>query len=78
MTAENNGREPESTLYKRIGGYDVIAAVIDDLFARMPGDPRLPDLAWAGVLIHSSASGSCLWIRCAHWQEGLVSTLDGT
>ena len=40
MTAENSGREPESTLYKRIGGYDVIAAVIDDLLARMHGDPR--------------------------------------
>ena|SRR5579862_2358820 len=27
-------------LYKRIGGYDVIAAVIDDMFARLRGDAR--------------------------------------
>ena len=31
---------PEASLYKRIGGYDVIAAVIDDVFAFMRADPR--------------------------------------
>lgn len=31
---------PETSLYKRIGGYDVIAAIIDDLFAPMRADPR--------------------------------------
>jgi hemoglobin len=31
---------PEASLYKRIGGYDVIAAVIDDLFALMRADSR--------------------------------------
>lgn len=31
---------PETSLYKRIGGYDVIAAIIDDLFALMRADPR--------------------------------------
>lgn len=31
---------PDASLYKRIGGYDVIAAVIDDLFALMRADPR--------------------------------------
>jgi hemoglobin len=30
----------EASLYERIGGYDVIAAVIDDLFALMRGDSR--------------------------------------
>ncbi|MGI8958589.1 MAG: group I truncated hemoglobin [Bryobacteraceae bacterium] len=27
------------TLYKRLGGYDVIAQVVDDLFARLRSDP---------------------------------------
>jgi hemoglobin len=31
---------PENTLYQRLGGYDVIAAVIDDLLAQMRADPR--------------------------------------
>lgn len=30
----------ESSLYKRIGGYDIIAAVVDDLFAQMRADAR--------------------------------------
>lgn len=30
----------ETSLYRRIGGYDVIAAVIDDLFALMKADSR--------------------------------------
>src|SRR5256885_15606547 len=29
----------ERTLYERLGGYDVIAAVIDDLFARLREEP---------------------------------------
>jgi len=29
----------ERSLYKRLGGYDVIAAVIDDLFTAMRADP---------------------------------------
>jgi hemoglobin len=30
----------EKTLYQRLGGYDVIAGVIDDLFSRLRGDPQ--------------------------------------
>ena len=30
----------ETSLYKRIGGYDVIAGIIDDLFALMRADSR--------------------------------------
>jgi len=30
---------PATPLYQRMGGYDVIAAVIDDLFAILHGDP---------------------------------------
>jgi len=31
----------EQTLYRRLGGYDVIAAVIDDFLSRFGSDPRL-------------------------------------
>jgi hemoglobin len=29
----------EQTLYRRLGGYDVIAAVVDDMFAALRADP---------------------------------------
>ena len=32
---------PPASLYQRLGGYDVIAAVIDDLLAAMRADPVL-------------------------------------
>ena len=35
-----NTKESERTLYQRTGGYDVIAAVVDDLFQRIHQDPR--------------------------------------
>jgi hemoglobin len=35
----------ENSLYKRIGGYDVIASVVDDLFALMKADPRFARFA---------------------------------
>jgi hemoglobin len=38
MDARNDS--PEASLYKRIGGYDAIVAVIDDLFALMRADAR--------------------------------------
>ena len=38
MSAPNTSSD--ASLYRRLGGYDVIAAVIDDLFARMRADPR--------------------------------------
>ncbi len=31
----------EATLYKRLGGYDALAAVTDDFIGRMAGDPKL-------------------------------------
>lgn len=31
----------ETTLYQRLGGYDAIAAVTDDLLARLKADPQL-------------------------------------
>jgi len=33
--------EPPPSLYKRLGGFDAIAAVTDDFFARLAGDPSL-------------------------------------
>lgn len=38
MSAANT--KTDISLYSRLGGYDVIAAVIDDLFALMRADPR--------------------------------------
>jgi hemoglobin len=35
------GGASEPSLYKRLGGYDAIAAVTDELIARMLGDPAL-------------------------------------
>jgi hemoglobin len=32
---------PAMTLYKQLGGYDAIAAVTDDLLARLTADPKL-------------------------------------
>jgi hemoglobin len=40
------------TLYKRLGGYDAIAAVTDDFIGRLAGDPQLAKF-FAG---HSTAS----------------------
>jgi truncated hemoglobin YjbI len=34
-------RKMADTLYKRLGGYDAIAAVADDLLVRLQADPRL-------------------------------------
>jgi hemoglobin len=31
----------QATLYKRVGGYDAIAAVVDDFIGRMASDPQL-------------------------------------
>jgi hemoglobin len=33
--------DPEPTLYLRLGGYDAIAAFVDDLLVRLFSDPRL-------------------------------------
>ena len=39
MTAEET--RSGKTLYERLGGYDVIASIIDDLLARMRDDPKM-------------------------------------
>ena len=35
----------DSTLYQRLGGYDVIAAVVDDLLQMLRNDPRFSRFA---------------------------------
>ena len=37
--------QPTTSLYRRIGGYDVIAAVIDDMFAALRADPAFARFA---------------------------------
>src|SRR5919109_3325183 len=39
--AQDKKTETEKSLYERLGGYDAIAAVIDDFFKRMINDPQL-------------------------------------
>ncbi|MFB3921121.1 MAG: group 1 truncated hemoglobin [Terriglobia bacterium] len=64
-----------NSLYRRMGGYDVIAAVIDDLFARMRSDPRMARFGMARSLdsqkrarqllidqMCSLAGGPCVYI----------------
>ncbi len=38
---ESLNSPPEDTLYRRLGGYDVIAAVIDEFLSRFGDDPGL-------------------------------------
>ncbi len=53
--------QSEKTLYRRLGGYDVIAAVISDLFALMAADPRLARFG-AGRSLDSRSRGRQLTI----------------
>lgn len=39
--------DPEKSLYLRLGGYDTIAAFVDDLLPRLLADPRL-GVYWKG------------------------------
>lgn len=38
---------PEESFYHRLGGYDVIAAIVDDLLPRLIGDPQI-GVYWKG------------------------------
>ena len=40
-TTYAQAQKPAGTLYKRIGGYDAIAAVVDDFVPRLATDPQL-------------------------------------
>ena len=39
--------DPEKSLYHRFGGYDAVAAFVDDLLPRLLGDPQLA-VYWKG------------------------------
>jgi hemoglobin len=41
VPAEAQAQPEQQTLYKRLGGFDVLAAVTDDFIARMVADPQL-------------------------------------
>ena len=43
---------PAPTLYERLGGYDGIAAIVDDLLPRLLGDPQLA-VYWKGKCLDS-------------------------
>jgi hemoglobin len=45
--------KPEKTLYSRLGGYDAIAAVVDDFFGSLMKDPQFSARFFTG---HSTAS----------------------
>ena len=45
MPTSPERKASEKSLYQRLGGYDVIAAVVDDLFAEMRADPQLARLS---------------------------------
>lgn len=50
--ATNNSGKKQVSLYARLGGYDAIAAVVDDLVQRLAADPKLGRF-WA----HRGADG---------------------
>ncbi|EUA23586.1 hypothetical protein I553_5457 [Mycobacterium xenopi 4042] len=45
-----------ASLYQRIGGYDVIAAIIEDLFNSLRTDPPSPDSPPAAASIRRRGS----------------------
>ena len=48
---------PDGTsLYARLGGYDALAAAVDDLLPRLHGDPQLGPY-WKGHNTHTKARG---------------------
>jgi hemoglobin len=44
--------DPGESLYHRLGGYDAIAAAVDDLLPRLVGDPRI-GVFWRGKCVDS-------------------------
>jgi hemoglobin len=47
-----NMLDPEKSLYHRLGGYDAIAAAVDDLMPRLTSDPQI-GVYWKGKCIDS-------------------------
>jgi hypothetical protein len=66
----------QHSLYQRPGGYDVIAAVIDDMFSAIRADPRSRGSAPAAASTHITAPGSFWSTRCANSAEVRACTSD--
>jgi hemoglobin len=43
-------------LYERLGGYDALAAAVDELLPRLQGDPQL-GVYWRGQNVHTKKRG---------------------
>jgi hemoglobin len=56
--------QPATSLYQRMGGYDVIAAVIDDLFAILHDDRGFARFFGGPAQTRPFALGSCWSTRC--------------
>jgi hypothetical protein len=66
-------------LCKRLAGYDVIAAVIDDMFTAMRADPAFARFgAGRSLDSHNHAPGSFWPTRCANSAEVRACTSDAT
>ena len=46
----------QTSLYHRLGGYDALAAAVDDLLPRLQGDPQL-GVYWKGQNTHTKQRG---------------------
>ena len=46
----------QKSLYERLGGYDALAAAVDDLIPRLQGDPQL-GVYWKGQNTHTKKRG---------------------
>jgi hypothetical protein len=69
---------PEETLYRRLGGYDVITAVIDEFLSRFGSAPGWRGSAGGEVWIPASGPVSCWSTKSARSPEARVCTLAGT
>ena len=68
----------QHSLDKRLGGYDVIAAVIDDMFTAMRADPAFARFG-AGRSADSHHRARSFWsTRCANSAEVRAYTSDAT
>src|SRR5262245_12304960 len=59
-----------ASLYSRLGGYDGLAAAVDELLPRLQGDPQL-GVYWRGQNDHTKKRGRQMLLDC------LVAALGG-
>ena len=65
------------TLYERLGGYNAIAAVANDLLSKLRADPQLGRFAFVGKTV-SCARSSCSSISSARARADQCTTAVGT